>query len=306
MKQPRRAITLIELLVILAIIALLVALLLPAIQQARETARRVQCKNNLKQIGVALHSYHSGVNRIPPACIIYTWWGWNAMLLPHLDQQPLYASLADTAGMSYLNYPAPAVGFGADVASFSTPSGVATPLMIVRCPSDIGSETVDLPYDRGFGSTMKPYGRSNYMGVLGDDSGSFNGAFPRDFTISRSFSDFRDGLSKSFLVGERQSPAAASDQQIGGNGVWPGCVWSFMSEVGANCGDSHPLNLKTTPSGDPAFPNGITAYAFSSRHPGGANFLMGDGAVRFISENIDVTTYGNLAAINDGGTVGEF
>ncbi len=145
------------------------------------------------------------------------------------------------------------------------------------------------------------------MGVLGDDSGGYNGAFPRDFTISRSFSDFRDGLSKSFLVGERQSPSAANNnQQVGGNGVWAGCVWSLMSEVGANCGDIHPLNLNSTPASDPAFPNGITSYAFGSRHPGGAHFLMGDGAVRFLSENIDLTTYGNLAAINDGRSIGEF
>src|SRR5262249_324696 len=118
MKPTHRAFTLLELLVILAVIAVLIALLLPAIQKARETARLVQGKNNLKQIGLALHSYHSGLNRIPPACIIYTWWGWNAMLLPHLDQAPLYSSLAHTTGMSYLNYPDPAVGFGADVASF--------------------------------------------------------------------------------------------------------------------------------------------------------------------------------------------
>src|SRR5512132_3123304 len=98
--------TLIELLVVIAIIAVLIALLLPAVQQAREAARRTQCKNNLKQIGIALHSYHDTSITLPPGWISTNRWGAGTMILPYVDQAPLYNAIGSTAGAGST------VGFG--------------------------------------------------------------------------------------------------------------------------------------------------------------------------------------------------
>src|SRR5664279_3184236 len=126
MRKLRSAFTLIELLVVIAIIAVLIALLLPAVQQAREAARRSQCKNNLKQLGLALHNYHDTANTLPPGYIgpntalsTNSNWGWNVMLLPGLDQAPLYNQISSTTVGT-------TTGFGAAVTSFPAATGSFT------------------------------------------------------------------------------------------------------------------------------------------------------------------------------------
>ncbi len=311
MKQTRRAFTLIELLVVIAIIAVLIALLLPAVQQAREAARRSQCKNNLKQLGLALHNYHDTANTIPPGYIGGNNWGWNTMLLPGLDQGPLYNLISGTVVT-------PLTGFGAVMSTFpAAPTSVALQTIIpaLRCPSDVGSTTV------AAGGTPVNYGRSNYVGSFGPSFGvsslmqtplatitfgvaiNPSGAF---FVNSkRNFSTFTDGLSNTILAGERRSAGTQSGLAVGGDAIWAGTTNAGV----AIAGNGMIMGEQVTPINSTVADNiGTTAHStgFGSYHVGGGHFLMGDGAVRFISENINSSTYAYLGAISDNQVIGDF
>lgn len=318
MNRNRRGFTLIELLVVIAIIAILIALLLPAVQQAREAARRTQCKNNLKQIGLALHNYHDALLRLPPAFIMddngfTTAWGWSAMALPYLDQAPLYNTLASLAGGSgpYPPYTTPAKGFNAVVDSFPTPNAaLITSLAVFLCPSDGAAPTVNelgMTYNFTNTGTPKDYSRSNYPAVNGGvdpNTGVSAGMFSITDPVggvrpkSRSFREVPDGLSNTFFVGERRSHGTVNGINIGWDASWVGEM-EDLSNVTAECSSVAPLNYKTNYKF-------TYRYGFSSLHTGGGHFLMGDGTVRFISENIDTTTYNNLATIAGGEIIGGF
>jgi len=333
-KSIRHGFTLIELLVVIAIIAVLVALLLPAVQQAREAARRSQCKNNLKQIGLALHNYHDSMNTLP-----FGWvgdptgsnrgnrWGWGVMILPYLDQPALYNGLTAITGTSASGNPA--VGFSATLNSFAMPNILQTPVPVYRCPSDTAVSVVISPLKNGYSFTgnTTQFGRSNYPGVSGSivtgtiptsANGTGNGAFSQN--SKRSFRDFADGLSNTFLVGERRSPAVVGGLYFGGDTIWAGVgdegsVAAFSLHVG-DCAPGDPLNSPTGIA--PTTSNFLPYSGFNSMHVGGGHFLLGDGSVRFISENIASGpngsnppnqagfTYQNLAALNDGLILGEF
>jgi type II secretory pathway pseudopilin PulG len=159
---------LIELLVVIAIIAVLIALLLPAVQQAREAARRTQCKNNLKQLGLALHNYHDTANTFPPGWIgvstgAYSGFGWNTMLLPGFDQAPLFAQLAATATVQNM-----ITGLAASTTTY-TPNTINTSLNGLHCPSDTGANTATVT-----GFTAVVFGRSNYPAVCGFNPSAVN------------------------------------------------------------------------------------------------------------------------------------
>jgi prepilin-type N-terminal cleavage/methylation domain-containing protein len=341
-KKRYRGFTLIELLVVIAIIGVLVALLLPAVQQAREAARRAQCKNNLKQLGLALHNYHDTSNTLPPGWISGNTsltatgcrgWGWGTMILPNLDQGPLYQTLNSLAGQNLVGT---ALGFNAFLPTFAMPNVLQTPLTMFRCPSDSGTATVAIssstPLSNGYTITSTPpavttlFGRSNYAGVMGSrlmigppptiptsTNGFANGAFSQN--SKQKFRSFIDGLSNSFLVGERRTATRLSGHYVGGDTIWAG-IGDEVSFQGialhvGDCSYGNGLNFKSTVV--PTLTSSIPYSGFSSPHPGGGHFLLGDGSVRFISETIAQgplntvgSTYQNLATISDGIPLGEF
>lgn len=194
MKRNKCGFTLIELLVVIAIIAILIALLLPAVQQAREAARRIQCRNNLKQIGLALHNYHDKtLNTFPcgymgqtqaigPAQGIlanYAGWGWMAMMLPEFDQANVYNQLSSTNVLP--NFSA---GLITIFTSPISPGTVTSVIPGLRCPSDVGDSLMSST-DNGVGGSPVPlyYGRSNYFGVCGTDPAWINAGTPYSPTV---------------------------------------------------------------------------------------------------------------------------
>ncbi|MDZ4686123.1 MAG: DUF1559 domain-containing protein [Planctomycetaceae bacterium] len=329
----RRGFTLIELLVVIAIIAILIALLLPAVQQAREAARRTQCRNNLKQLGLALHNYHDTMNRFPPGYVMQFTatadsdlngnWSWATYLLPYIDQAPLYNKL--NPGNQTM-----AVCV-ADIAG-GCRAGLQTPLAAFRCPSDTGPQLNDgpqppdlpAPSTNGYRINGVATSTSNYMGSnasrsLRNLAGPLtamggvqfaNGAFWQNSNCA--IRDVTDGMSNTILIGERA-------YNFKGVKIYAGTIFGIRGAsqaVGDNnrgmmmthaCG----LSLMNSTSSPVA---GDFRRNYSSQHVGGAHFLLGDGAVRFISENIDNnigtnqtdSTFELLLSRDDGLVMGEF
>jgi len=264
----RRGFTLVELLVVIAIIGVLIALLLPAVQQAREAARRLTCNNQLKQIGLAIHNYHDTYGKMPPSYVNHgseIRWGWGTLILPQLEQSGLYDLLDPTQNNgSY----AP-----------SDTNGLRTHLEFYRCPSDPSSETLSVHYYRA-GDTDQRLPISNYAiseSVACYQTGSHD-AHP--------FRDVTDGLSNTMLVGERDTR-----KHIGA--VWPGRVRSTAS-VGFR--STWPINteMAVQTDGTVDFSDGpCKRYSIASEHPGGVNVVFCDGSVHFLSETIETALGGN-------------
>ncbi|WP_298858998.1 DUF1559 domain-containing protein [uncultured Gimesia sp.] len=308
--------TLIELLVVIAIIAILVALLLPAVQQAREAARRSSCKNNLKQIGLALHNYHETHRALPPGWIVKkrfdSHWGWGVMILPFVEQAPLYNKLS-------VGSPLDLSGALSDVNLLPL---MQTPISVFRCPSDTAPDlnTGHAPFNKTFDAV--PVTTSNYPGIEDGDFWSvntgeeFQGSFSRNTSLR--FRDYKDGLSNTAMVTERswrtQTPTGSLECNaaimfgIGGDGTtFHGRYALCIGRFGIN-----PIGSSTI------FGETVTqcARGISSSHTGGAQFLFADGAVRFLSENIEKDPnptdadedflFQNLLNRNDGNVIGEF
>jgi len=336
----RHGFTLIELLVVIAIIAILVALLLPAVQQAREAARRSSCKNNLKQIGLAMHNYHDVFNVLPPGYVdergsgVWTadndnhgHWTWSAFILPYVEQGPLYdqlrpgnvkalqAMIANTAAMQKRQ------------SIFVCPSDSGTPKFHTLAGSKLvnGDDSGDDP-EYGLGITTYIVsnnianvraGRNTGNPLQGTDGAV--GAFFRDSNIN--FKDITDGLTNTFLVGERA-------YRLGTSVMGAGVLYAIRDDQGegpysGNTGVSGGWGEGWKTTAGSAYVNINTRGAatsdnsqgFSSHHKGGAQFVMGDGSVRFISENIDgehrsgttpTSTFKRLVHISDGNVIGEF
>jgi prepilin-type N-terminal cleavage/methylation domain-containing protein/prepilin-type processing-associated H-X9-DG protein len=314
----RQGFTLIELLVVIAIIAVLIALLLPAVQQAREAARRSECKNNLKQLGIAIHNYHEQFNMMPhggfhvggPGFQRYS--GLIAML-PQIDEGPRYDTIQTDA---IATKPAP----------WNDRAYWRDNMPKFMCPSDTVQQNSD---------GNRQVGNTNYMFSRGDSVWDFNpdwagnggrgqrGAFPSLRPPSRphSFKSITDGASNTIFMSERiqalrgstfrkdgvvglnvnestirSSPAAAlatidaQGKYINGAGDWTGTRWTDGAPAFTGCttvlGPNKGNFTPRTWDGE----DGI--YEPSSRHSGGVHCLMGDGAVRFISDAINT---GNTA-----------
>lgn len=284
---PRQGFTLVELLVVIAIIGVMVGLLLPAVQAAREAARRMQCSNNLKQIGLALHNYHDTFLLFPPGVVTGVAgvndprFAWSVMILPQLEQASLFEALnTSTRSMrnAFENTPA------------STPTGyelMRTPVPAYLCPSDPG-ETLNT--NRQFTTVTVPgvtspfsIGKSNYPGSDGDAGG--NGFFADNSRVK--MAEITDGLSNTIMVGERASRSG----NVGNfAALWAGRGGDDEPSIG----DLQPLREaavlgRTTfkfRTGEGGTAGARPDFAYSSAHPGGAQFAFGDGSVRFISENV--------------------
>ncbi|ODA31794.1 DUF1559 domain-containing protein [Planctopirus hydrillae] len=345
MGSRKSGFTLIELLVVIAIIAILIALLLPAVQQAREAARRTQCRNNLKQLGLALHNYHDNALVFPPGNIgfnnaatpSFQGFAWSTMILPFVDQAPLYNVLANrfSSSVPYSTAVTPVTPTAAEVAA------VATTFPAFRCPSDVGSNLVNATAVSGTAASAtyaNSVGRSNYPGVAGvflvttatpntwtglEDvtttglftAANFRGIFAPNSRVG--IRDMTDGTSNCIVVGERCSPATETAGTIG-MASWVSCFdqGTHAGRASAYGDAAQRINVNVA-SGTVVNTTGATTAitfngprgqnsAFSSLHTGGAHFLLGDGTVKFISENIDITIYRNLARVNDGNVIGEF
>ncbi len=287
-----RGFTLIELLVVIAIIAVLVALLLPAVQQAREAARRSHCKNNLKQIGVALHNYFDVHRVLPPGYMQYDGWGigWGVFILPQMDQAPLYEHPAIQSDL-------------ATGGLVPTNPVYKTVIPAYVCPSDTGpSQNVH----------CLEMGKSNYVGISGNRDISLNPwGNPQDPNVGRGcffrisgvrFRDITDGLSNTLMIGERRLNAGPGDGRHNGKqsgSVWAGAHSSFQSGGwGTVAGDIGPNRTINNFSG--------SAHAYSSEHAGGAQFLFCDGSVALMSENTDRTLQGELSTRAGGEVIGDY
>ncbi len=338
--RPRTGFTLVELLVVIAIIGVLVGLLLPAVQAAREAARRMQCSNNLKQLSLAQHTYHDtyqsfATGHVRPSNFATNntvWgnmrnqeeWGWGALILPQIEQGNLHEllgvtkySLRDVLAGLNPNLPHPAQG-----------EALQTPLAAFVCPSDSNDGLIHRQkhFGGGKGTSAAGLGNfrpsiSNYVGNRGtrnnhqrtrDAQGIFHYREVR-------FRDVLDGTSNTFMIGERDDKFCRSGTWIGirnprGNGSR-----GFYYVVG---NARIPINQPTPPLGPFGWrnKNNGCGEGFSSLHAGGAQFAFCDGSVRFITDSIEyneggahndsppasIGVYQKLAHRYDGFVIGDY
>ncbi len=335
----RRAFTLIELLVVIAMIAILIALLVPAVQKVRESAALVECTNNLKQIGLALHGYHDVNKKFPPGYIdgntdpastpdndVGPGWGWASFVLPYLEQGNLFAQIDFTQG----------IGIGPNVQASQQP------LAVFQCPSDpyqdpfvVYTSSILGSFNGTFAS-IATVAHSNYVGCNGavetfPGAGDNSGLFLRNSNYT--MASVSDGLSNTIVAGERSSnhsPSTWTGAVTGGaTPAWmtsippatpygspppaasaftgspnePAAAYDSNLPGGADCGQALIFahgNTAHLPNADSPISDPDTFY---SMHSGGVNFLFGDGSVHFLTTGIDPNIYQALCTIAGGETV---
>lgn len=302
LRRSCRAFTLIELLVVIAIISVLIGLLLPAVQKVREAANRLSCRNNLKQLALAVHTFHDANERFPPGRYGAPFgigadskaWSWLALLLPFMEQGNTYAQ------------------GGIPEATLRQSATRDLQIKSFLCPSDtaisVGART-----DAGNLSGLR-VGQTNYKGVSGsgwgDDltgigpffntdwrnrgaNGSFDGLAQGDGLLYRSdtnrrlrLTDVQDGTSNTLLVGE----------DIPEKNVW--CSWPYANNAYGTC--AIPPNVRRADGTEYNPSDWQNTWSFRSRHPGGLQFAMADGSVHFVQNAISLLIYRALATANGG------
>jgi prepilin-type N-terminal cleavage/methylation domain-containing protein/prepilin-type processing-associated H-X9-DG protein len=303
----RRAFTLVELLVVIAIIGVLVALLLPAVQAAREAARRMRCQNNLKQIGLASHNHHDVIGELPRAFSPNTGLSWHVNILPFMEQQSLYNNF-DTTTVNP-SHTAP---------NRNDPNGLliiqayqCTSCAVKRQPFNPPNNT-NGPTDLIPPNTGSPAAVPHYYGINGPRGGTYpvgtglhegvpaatTGIFQRDGTIR--MARITDGTSNTLMIAEMSwvSPKFGTRFRtwVRGGDEYSGVIAGRPSFVVSCRNVTNPINSIFNA-------NLIVPYndvPFGSMHPGGMNVCLGDGSVRFLSQNLSMTTYRALASRDQG------
>lgn len=289
--------TLVEVLVVIAIIGLLIGLLLPAVQAARETARRLTCTNNLKQIGLAIHAYHDSFRALPIS--IGPWEeggrpayqrngkGWMVSILPQLEEGVLYEKFSPLFDGDFFSGGGLMSPIGERLMQSQAP--------FLHCPSDASSLGLSRTQFQWTGIEV---GLSNYKGVMGDNevnlparnecyrSGLCNGLFFRtNYQRKLNFSSIRDGTSNTLMVGEDVVRHNDHSAIFYANSDWCSC--------------EQKLNYFPNPATPQSWPQ---VMSFRSNHPDGAVFALADGSVRFVSQSVQHSTYRGLCT-RDGGEV---
>ena len=332
--RHRTGFTLVELLVVIAIIGILVALLLPAVQAAREAARRMSCSNNLKQLALSSHNYHDTYKTLPPGYVRKdpggvpgasptnrNFWGWQALILPFVEQAPLHGQL--------------------DVGNVDLEVGSATPayralmqepIASYRCPSDTGPplNTLRDRHPWSAGNNTPALATSNYVGSNSSYTLNRTGGRPIERGVfveelGRAFRDITDGTSNVIAIGERRWTVQTDTGRLYTSGA--AVIYGIRRRNARNhradqLASARPqINLNNDAN------RSWSQSGFSSQHPGGAQFGLADGSVRFIAETIDFdagpgqitpnlggaardqevdTAWEKLNALGDGSPVGDY
>jgi prepilin-type N-terminal cleavage/methylation domain-containing protein/prepilin-type processing-associated H-X9-DG protein len=316
----RNAFTLVELLVVIAIIGILIALLLPAVQAAREAARRSQCTNNLKQACLAMHNYHDQLRSLPVGAWACCWGTWQVSVLPYIEQQPLY---------NKYNQGGKATGDWNTVYFSAANVAVTTQrLSAFTCPSDSPQAVSLSGYLLTQHNYAANYGNTGYFTQDGDGSAAspvggvtFGGA---PFALSACavgkayrFSDIRDGLSNTLMFGEVIQGQSTSAAAIDIRGfTWWGLGAGFTTFLPPNSSSPDIMTdsgyCQTADPNPPCDPIGMSSpnrpanLAARSRHPGGVNVGLCDGSVRFVSDTIAINTWRYLSTTHGGEALDSF
>jgi len=300
MLTRRRGFTLIELLVVIAIIGILVSLILPAVQKAREAARRAQCKNNLKQFGLALHNYHGNAKSFPPGWVGATpgighdifgmnGFGWGTHILPYVDHDPLYRKF-DFNKMINDNSTSP----------ISNESLLSTTLPVFLCPSDPNQENWTIVHATGL-HALAQVASANYIGIYGIHDFACGVGFqckdtgPLYQNSSVRIGDIRDGTSNTVIVTERRNDAF---------NVWYGnnvrATWSGVVPEALDILEVYLSELDDGPVDE------LDAEDGSSYHGKAAHFLFCDGHSRLISGHTNLRILQALGTIQGNEQIGEY